>query len=75
MPTGGTSCVSTTHALPCILLQALLYVLLYVPMQALCHCHQNPRQVTQEFCLRFVALLLVVLATVGLAYRLAKRDS
>ena len=37
-------------------------------------CSQNPRQLTQEVCLRLLALLLVVVATVGLAYRLAKRD-
>lgn len=38
-------------------------------------CSQSPKQLTQELLLRLVALLLVVLATVGLAYRLAKKDS
>jgi hypothetical protein len=32
-------------------------------------------KLTQEFCLRLVALLIVVLATVGLAFRLARNDN
>jgi hypothetical protein len=50
------------------------FVLFVVPLPVLQLCSQNPKQLTQEFCLRLVALLLVVLATVGLAYRLAKKD-
>jgi hypothetical protein len=30
---------------------------------------------TQVFCLRLVALLILVLATVGLAFRLARTDN
>jgi cyanate permease len=51
-----------------------LPLLAVLPLQTMQLCSQSPKQLTQEFCLRLVALLLVVLATVGLAYRLAKKD-